>query len=201
LLASSQAIVSYCLQGHKQELCIFAFRRMYRLAGHSPDSKYTFFKFRFKLASKTYMFSTLLKYLSVVAGAMIKFILGPTIGFAQKLSVWETYACTVLGMLLAFGLVAGLGIPFRLFLLRNFAKDTKKFTPRKRMLVRVWKKYGLIGIAFLTPLLLTPMGGSLIAISFGEKPRKIFPFMVVSALFWGLVLSFAVYFAGDLLKL
>lgn len=147
------------------------------------------------------MLSLFLKYATVMAGTMLKFIFGPTLGFAQGLSVWETYFCTFAGMMAAVCAVLLLGVPFRNFILKNFAKNAKKFTPRKRMIVRVWKKYGLIGIAFLTPLILTPIGGSLIAVSFGEKPRRILPFMLASAAFWGLVLSFVVYFAGDLLHL
>ncbi len=140
------------------------------------------------------------KYLAVVGGAMVKFILGPTTGFLQGLAVWETFGCTVVGMMLSVSIVLGLGTPMRNFLIETFGKDQKRFTPRKRMIVRVWKKYGLAGIAFLTPLILTPIGGSLITVSIGEKTKRILLFMLLSACLWGFVLTLTVYWAGDWLK-
>ncbi len=142
----------------------------------------------------------LLKYLSVLSGTMIKFIFGPTIGFASGLSYWETVFCTVLGMMLAVCAVSFLGLPFRNFLLLRFAKNTKRFSPRKRMVVRIWKKYGIIGIAFLTPLILTPIGGSIIAVSFGEKTPKIISYMLISAIFWAIILCEVIFFTTNLLK-
>lgn len=142
----------------------------------------------------------ILKYLGVLGGTMIKFIFGPTTGFISGLSYIETVICTILGMMLAVCAVTLLGLPFRNFILQKFGKNAKKFTPRKRMTVRVWKKYGIIGIAFLTPLILTPIGGSIIAVSFGEKTQKIILAMFISCVFWAFVLSAVVFFAGDLIK-
>lgn len=141
-----------------------------------------------------------LKYLSVIGGTMIKFIFGPTIGFAAGLSYWETAICTFVGMMIAVSAVTFLGLPFRRFLLQKFASNAKKFTPRKRMIVRIWKKYGIIGIAFLTPLILTPIGGSIIAVSFGEKSYRIMLFMIISAAIWAVLITGGVFFAGDLFR-
>jgi hypothetical protein len=142
----------------------------------------------------------LLKYLSVLGGAMLKFIFGPTIGLASGLSYWETVFFTVLGMMTAVCAVSFLGLPFRLFLLQRFAKNAKKFSPRKRMIVKIWKKYGLVGIACLTPLILTPIGGSIIAVSFGEKIQKIIFYMLISATIWAIILSAVLFFAKNLLQ-
>jgi hypothetical protein len=142
----------------------------------------------------------ILKYLSVMGGTMLKFIFGPTIGFASQLSYWETVLFSFLGMMTAVVAVTFLGLPFRRFLIQKFMPNAKKFTPRKRMLVKVWKKYGITGIAFLTPLILTPIGGTIIAVSFGEKSYKIVLFMLVSAAIWSIVISAGVFFAGSFIK-
>lgn len=146
------------------------------------------------------MESKFFKYFSVLGATMLKFILGPTVGFASGLSYWETVIFTFLGMMLAVSLVIVLGVPFRNYLQQKFASNSKKFTPRKRMTVKVWKKYGIIGIAFLTPLILTPIGGSIIAVSFGEKKQKIIVAMAISAMAWAVILCAAIYFAGDWIK-
>lgn len=53
-----------------------------------------------------------------------------------------------------------------------------------RRTVRVWNRRGLIGIAFFTPVLFSPVGGALIAASFGEDKKKIILYMFLSACFW-----------------
>lgn len=50
------------------------------------------------------------------------------------------------------------------------------------------------GISFFTPLLFTPIGGTLIAVSFGEKVKNIIYKMFVFCVFWTLFFTFSVYF-------
>lgn len=49
----------------------------------------------------------------------------------------------------------------------------------------------------LTPLLLTPIGGTLLAISFGTPKNKLILYMFVSASIWAFVFSVAIYFFGN----
>jgi hypothetical protein len=67
--------------------------------------------------------------------------------------------------------------------------------------VNIWRKYGLKGVAFFTPILLTPIGGTILAVSFGESKGKIFLYMLCSAIFWGIILSVAVHYFGEMLNL
>jgi len=63
--------------------------------------------------------------------------------------------------------------------------DTKKvFTKRSRSIVKIWKKYGLYGIAFLTPVILSIPIGTIIANSLVGNRKKIMLYMFVSLLFW-----------------
>ena len=61
------------------------------------------------------------------------------------------------------------------------------------------KKYGLAGIAFLTPLILTPIGGTLLAISVVNSKPKVLAYMLTSAVFWSVVMTLAVYLGVDLI--
>jgi uncharacterized membrane protein len=140
----------------------------------------------------------IIKYITVLTGSMLKFIFGPLSGFALKLSFWETYLLTVVGMMLSVLIFSFLGRFIKEKVYPLFFKSPKKlFTRGNRRKVLVWRKYGLLGIAFLTPLILTPIGGTLVATSFGEHKGKIFSYMLASALVWGALLTGFIYITGD----
>lgn len=70
------------------------------------------------------------------------------------------------------------------------ANPSKKiFTPRNRKLVKVWRKYGLIGIAFLTPVILSIPIGTIVANSLVSNRKKIIIYMFFSVLFWSLTMT------------
>jgi membrane protein DedA with SNARE-associated domain len=48
-------------------------------------------------------------------------------------------------------------------------------------------------VALLTPPLLTPPVGTLVASGFGEEKKKIFLYMFISSILWGLILCYASY--------
>ena len=68
----------------------------------------------------------------------------------------------------------------------------KAFTKRTRRTVKVYKNFRMAGIAFLTPLLLSPVGGALATISFGIKKGVAIFHMAWSTLVWGFFYSWAV---------
>ena len=66
------------------------------------------------------------------------------------------------------------------------------FSRRTRRAVRIWRRAGVVGVAFLTPVLFSPIGGAILAASFRPKKRRLWPAMAASALCWGLLMSFVV---------
>lgn len=129
---------------------------------------------------------------------MIKFIFGPVGGFAAGLSYWETVFITIGGMMTSVVLFTFLGKKIKAWWATFFNKSHKKqlFTPKNRKKVKIWRKYGIVGVAFLTPLLLTPIGGTLTAISFGEKQSKILFYMFISAVISSFFFTGVIYFFG-----
>lgn len=132
------------------------------------------------------MWEILSKYVLVIGWSMFKFIFGPLIGVTFGLHPIETYLCTVVGVTLTALLFSNKLFRDRIlgFLAKRNKKKKKIFSPRTRRLVRIWRKYGLAGVAFLTPLVLTPPFGTLVAVSFGESRKKIVLYMFISAAFW-----------------
>lgn len=126
--------------------------------------------------------------------SMIKFIGGPMLGIGSGLTFWETAILTSFGMMTSvflFSTVFGSG--FRKWILSNFYRNRKLFSSKNRRLVKVWRNYGLKGVAFLTPLFFTPIGGTLIATSFGETRKRIFLYMFASSAFWSIVFSLVLF--------
>ncbi len=71
------------------------------------------------------------------------------------------------------------------------AYDEKKklFSPQSRKFVRLWKKYGLIGVSFHTPVILSIPIGTIIVNMFEDNKAKIFMYMFFSILFWSVLLT------------
>jgi hypothetical protein len=137
------------------------------------------------------MLAQLAKYVAVYLISMIKFIGGPLSGVASGLTWVETFIFTVLGMMTTVAVLTLIGnnARKRLFSKINRNKKKKLFTPKNRRLVRMWRRYGLKGVAFLTPVFFSPIVGTVMAISFGEPAKRIFFYMLGSALFWGVIFS------------
>jgi hypothetical protein len=69
-------------------------------------------------------------------------------------------------------------------LVDEHAANKKVFTPHSRRFVKLWRQYGLIGVAFLTPVIISIPIGTIILNAFEDNKRKIFVYMFFSILFW-----------------
>ena len=142
------------------------------------------------------MEAEILKGISIFLLTMLKFIAGPTLGYAAGFSFFTTVAITVGGMMSSVLLFTYLGTFLRERVLSKLFRRKKVFTPKTRRFVSIWKKYGLPGIAFLTPLLLTPIGGTIILTSFGSPKGSIITAMFVSSVFWAFIFVGLIYAFG-----
>lgn len=133
------------------------------------------------------------RYLSVIIASTVKFVAGPLSGMALGLTWLETAICTIIGMMITVVIISYAGAALQALLDRYRPRTPKRFTKRTRMAVRIWKRSGLIGIALLTPLLLTPIGGTALAVSFRVNRGQLFLYMLGSAVFWAIVQTLALY--------
>jgi hypothetical protein len=139
------------------------------------------------------MIERILKYGTVFLVSMFKFIIGPTTGIFAGLSIVETALLTTLGMMTSVVLFSYGGGAARDWWFTTFRHDRKLFSPRNRKVVKFWIRYGIKGLAFLTPIVFSPVVGTLLAVSFGEDKMRVFRFMLISALFWAFVMSGAIW--------
>lgn len=142
------------------------------------------------------MWEEILRAIPVMLSSSLKFILGPIGGFAAKLNPITTVLATVLGTMISVFAFTFFGGWLRAKVLDRIGGKRKRFSVNNRKFVTLWKKYGMVGVAALMPILLTPIGGTILAVGFGAPKNKIIFYMFVSASVWGVILTFALYEFG-----
>ncbi len=143
-----------------------------------------------------------LKYFLVYISSTLKFIFGPTIGIAYGFNVFVTGTLTVLGMMSSVYVFSFFGDKIHALKARILGNKKKKlFTKRNRKFVRIWNKYGVFGIAVLTPILLTPIGGTILVNAVGAKKSEIFKYMWISCLFWSYTITWGLKFASEYISI
>lgn len=114
----------------------------------------------------------------------------PVAIYLMKMSVTETLIYTntggVLGTLIFLN--------FSNFLIRTWEKYSpyrsrkrKIFTPASRKFVKIKIKYGLPGIVFLSPVILSIPVGAFLAAKYYGNGTKVFTWLVAGQIFWSLV--------------
>jgi membrane protein DedA with SNARE-associated domain len=144
------------------------------------------------------MWEEILKAITgVYLPSMIKFIFGPLGGYALKLNLATTILSTVAGMMTVVLAFAFAGDWIRSRIINRFYPRRKRFSERNKKFIGIWRKYGIVGVAFLTPLVLTPIGGTLLAVGFGTPRDKLIFYMFISAAIWASIFSGSVYLFGN----
>lgn len=138
------------------------------------------------------MSEALITFFGIYVLSLFKFISGPVLGYAAGYSFFETVLVTIAGMMTSVFAFTFVGTEIKKIVEKHFIRKRPIFSKRSRRIVQVWQKFGIAGIAFLTPLLLTPIGGTLILVSFGTQKRKIFLYMFISGLFWACFFSLTI---------
>lgn len=138
------------------------------------------------------------KFLGIYFICLFKFVGGPILGYAAGYSLLGIVAVTVMGMMSSVLVFSFLGNWAKKQLGIFGVRKGKVFSKRSRKTVMVWRKYGAAGVAFLTPLILTPIGGTLVMISFGVDRKIIIGYMLISGIAWSLILGLTI---GEILNL
>lgn len=144
------------------------------------------------------MLEKILAYLGIYLLACLKSILPPLMGPAVGMRPWEIIAITVAGLMTSVTLFTFLGERIKKNVVPLFIKKKGKFSPQSRRMVRIWAKYGIIGTCFLTPLVLSPIGGSLLVSTVGAPRKQVFLYMFIFGLFWAVIWTYSVDWLIDL---
>ncbi len=136
-------------------------------------------------------------YITIYLLCMVKIIFGPTMGYAAGFHPLVTTLLTITGMMTTVSIFSVFGERLRHTAFIRFFKFKKVFSKKSRKFVTLWKKYGIIGISFLTPILLSPPGGAILALAFGGSRKQMFVYMFVFSVLWSCLLTYGFYYSSD----
>jgi hypothetical protein len=140
------------------------------------------------------MSESIITFFGIYFLCLFKFIAGPVFGIAAGYSYWEIVLVTLSGMMTSVLIFTLIGTELKKLVERRWIKKRPVFSKKSRNVVKIWQKFGEIGIAFLTPLILTPIGGTLVLVSFGTKKRRIYFHMLWSGFLWACIFSYTIEF-------
>lgn len=130
-----------------------------------------------------------LKIISTIGISSVKHMLGGVTAAGFGYSYLEAFLLTAVG-----GVI---GVAFFIFLSQSAQnvyrsifprkKPKRKFTRMSRFIVRIKQRFGLAGIAFITPWLLTIPVGVMLACGLYRNKARVFVFQSVSIVIWSLI--------------
>lgn len=129
----------------------------------------------------------LLEYLSVFLMSGFKFMVGVGMSMAMKLSFWEQFLTTTAGGIAGVVFFTYLGDKIRAWVARRRGRPVSAL-PSARW-AHFWEKYGLWGVALLTPPILSPPVGTAIALAFGTPRERIVLRTSLAMVVWGLAFA------------
>ncbi|HTF81791.1 MAG TPA: hypothetical protein VL947_08700 [Cytophagales bacterium] len=105
---------------------------------------------------------------------------------------------TSAGMMTTVSIITLLKSHIKGFIYKLYFNKRRKFSKANRRIVKIYQKFGMWGIALATPPLLTPIGGSIVAVIRGEPSSKILYTMFCSSIIWGFCGGGFIYFLYDI---
>ncbi|GED32452.1 small multi-drug export protein [Brevibacillus centrosporus] len=130
------------------------------------------------------------KWGSVFGTSMLELWAAIPLGFALQLPAVVTGILSAIGAMASAGIVIFLGGSLRSWLIKRFEKKGK----RQGRMVRIWDKYGVIGLGLASPLITGAPLGAAIGISLGAPTGKLMWWMSVGIVIWSVILTAAVSF-------
>jgi len=130
----------------------------------------------------------LLKGASVFGTGLLELWAAIPLGFALGLPAVVTGVLSAASSIVSAAIVMYLGGSLRTWLLRRMEKKGKK----QGRMGRIWEKYGIVGLGFLSPLLTGAPLGAAIGISLGANPGKLLWWMTIGIVVWTILLTAAV---------
>ncbi len=124
------------------------------------------------------------KLLSTAAAGALDVWVGIMTGLALGLSPALSGAVSVASALVGVTLVVAVGERLRHPIYRS-----RKLAKRRERIERVWKRYGIPGVALQAPLLTGPLLATLLALALGAPARPLLVWMLASVVLWGAVLT------------
>jgi len=137
------------------------------------------------------VFIEVLRVVGLVLFSSVKFLFAPSAVYLSGYSYFQTIAITICGGLIGVTLFFFAGAALSRFVQDRFssAKPRKSFTKRNRLLIKVKASWGLIGLALISPTLISIPLGSLLAARYFRNDKRTLPVFFGAVVFWSFVLT------------
>ncbi len=146
----------------------------------------------------------ILKYLFIFLLCMVKFVVGVPTGFAALdlpfiPFVLFTTAGGISGVF-AFSFFSSYIFQAWNFIISSIgfkvihSKPKRRFTRTSRIYTKIIKSYGLIGVALITPTIISIPIGTVLALKLFPDKRKVIFTLSISVLLWSILLSSLLFF-------
>lgn len=123
----------------------------------------------------------------------VKFLLAiPVAAYQYEFSFWETFLFSSIGGVIGIIIFAKFSrwiIDHYNNLMSSIQKANSKKGLKNVVAIKTIRKYGLFGIAFLTPIFFSIPIGTFIALRFFPNKKKTLPVLAASVFGWSFVLS------------
>ena len=136
---------------------------------------------------------SLVKGIMIMLMSSVKFLLAiPVAAYQYDFSLWETFLFSSIGGVLGIIFFAKFSRwiidQYNIWMSTRQKADSKKEL-KQVIAVKTMRKYGLFGIAFLTPIFFSIPIGTFIALRFFPNKKKTLPVLAASVFGWSFVLS------------
>ena len=133
----------------------------------------------------------IIQAISVLLLGCVKFFLAIPLAAQYDFTFWETFLLSCLGGIVGIIVFAKfrkavLKLYYRIY---PFNYNVKNKGLRRTIALKTARKYGLFGIAFLTPVFLSIPIGTFIALHFFPNKKKTLPILFASVLGWSFLLT------------
>jgi len=108
-------------------------------------------------------------------------------------SLVEIMVIGIVGGMIGIVLFTYLTVPVKRLYKKLFPKKVRKFTKMNRRIIRIRQRFGLWGIALITPPIFSIPVGAIVASSMYSNKKRIFATMFVSVLGWSILSSLISY--------
>ena len=142
------------------------------------------------------MIKQIIEVILLLLFSAVKFLFSPGVVVARGFNWFETVLITTLGGWLGvfvffyFGkILTELWLRFRRKRATRIRKKRKTFSWRNKFIIKVKSKFGILGLAFITPVVLSIPIGSMLAARFFSDNKMTLPVLMTLVLFWSLVLT------------
>jgi nitrogen fixation/metabolism regulation signal transduction histidine kinase len=136
--------------------------------------------------------SLALKILVVIFLSGIKFMFAIPLSLIKyEFTFFQTLLFSVVGGVLSVFVFSFLSGKIYKIIEARRKNKVKKRSMKKALAIKTARKYGLFGIAFLTPIFFSIPIGTYLALYFFPEKKKTIPILITSVVAWSLVLSVA----------